>query len=158
MHAQLQGTAGKGSVLFITKGLKFQQCHYKYGLGTGSVGSCHCSSVWLSFVTDTSGKQLILDLENSAISLPTVNENTEVSSFGSYFGNDQIVMDFENSRLYSPYVKEGVSSIATRSDFMTAFTGWDLYGSDAASNTICANSCERFLEFYQCRKSRQMLF
>nr|GEX28118.1 ribonuclease H-like domain-containing protein [Tanacetum cinerariifolium] len=42
----------------------------------------------------------------------------------------EIDMDFENSRLYTPYVKEGVSSIATRLDFMTVFIGWDLYGSD----------------------------
>nr|GEZ01515.1 hypothetical protein [Tanacetum cinerariifolium] len=27
---------------------------------------------------------------------------------------------------------------------MTAFTGWDLYGSNVASNTIWANPCEHF--------------
>ncbi|GJV45250.1 DNA helicase [Tanacetum coccineum] len=80
--------------------------------------------------------KLILDFENSAIRLPTVNDDGGGSFFGSDICDNQIVMDFEHSRVYTLSTKGGVTNIASPfthpKGYTLAFDG-ELY----AAHSVC---------------------
>ncbi|GJW67202.1 hypothetical protein Tco_0121626 [Tanacetum coccineum] len=86
-----------------------------YGLGSSSVCDGSYSSHGVGFAdivlfvgkrSPRKEKAVVLDFQNSAVSLPSGKHTTSLSSFHSGFGKGQMVLDFENSAVRLSSAKE----------------------------------------------------
>ncbi|GJR75895.1 hypothetical protein Tco_0088260 [Tanacetum coccineum] len=88
--------------------------HVSAGHGSSTlVNTGYSGSLGMAFVSHIPRTKFILDFENSAVRLPTVNDDGGGSFFGSDIFDNQIVMDFEHSRVYMLSAKGGVTNIAS---------------------------------------------
>nr|GFB23993.1 hypothetical protein [Tanacetum cinerariifolium] len=86
-----------------------------YGLGSSSVCDGSYSYYGVDFADNVpfvgkrsprKEKAVVLDFQNSAVSLPSGKHMTGLSSFHSDFGKGQMVLDFENSEVSLSSAKE----------------------------------------------------
>ncbi|GKA06743.1 hypothetical protein Tco_0685967 [Tanacetum coccineum] len=92
------------------------------------------------FLSQTQGRQFILDFENSIVRSPSVTDATDCPLSEPVFRHNEIVLDFQNSRSYMLSGKGGVVDIVPMAGFVPEFSYRSEFKNDTASDKRCQPS------------------